>query len=370
MPILFRYLLQLFLAGFFRVLGIFVALFFLVDGIESIRRFADKPNFRWGELINYLFLRMPGFLLELVPAMALLATMMVLTRLTRQNEITVMRASGVSIYRVLIPFLLGGVLVATGQTLIQEVMVPITSRSAESIKDAFVSQAVSAPSTTEDFWVRDGNDVIHAQGGSAPLKALLGVTVFHLDQEHRLTSRVEARRGEWREGGWRLLEGVEYRFGPDHEHEVVPFTERPWRVGVETERLLERRMPEPETLPLTKLHTLARQLESEGYDATPYWLRLQRKLADPFTTLTAMLLAFPFSLRLQRLGGGSRILAIGFFTGFGLFVLVDLATALGLGNRLPPWLAAWGPVAFFAGIGGFLLLHLEEEVTTVRGRKR
>ena len=108
MPILFHYLLRLFLAGLLQVIGLFVGLFFLIDGVENMRRFSLKEHFNWGDLLLMMACRLPDFLTLLLPSMTLLAVLMVLARLSRQNEITVMRASGVSIYRILIPFLLGG----------------------------------------------------------------------------------------------------------------------------------------------------------------------------------------------------------------------------------------------------------------------
>ncbi|MBF0455215.1 MAG: LPS export ABC transporter permease LptG [Magnetococcales bacterium] len=357
MPVLFYYLLQLFLQGFAQIMGIFLGLFMLIDGVESIRRYSDKVNFNWLDLSLLMLSRLPAYITLLLPSIALLTTLVVLTRLSRQNEITVMRASGISLYRILIPFLMGGVLVAAVHVILQDQIIPRTNRTFSTLQDHLLDRPVPSVTESGNLWYRSGQQIIHAEKGSLSEQSLSRVIVFRFDEARHLVSRVEAKMAHYEEGRWYLRDGVEYVFGESVQ--AVSFVERPWRVMLDPNRL-GKKPDDPQFLSINQLRLLAERLEREGADATSHWVTLHRKLADPATTIAAILLAFPFTLRLPREGGISRSILLGLLMGFALFVVVDLSTALGLGGRLPAALSAWAPVVFFMGIGGFLFLHLAD----------
>jgi lipopolysaccharide export system permease protein len=357
MPLLFYYLLQLFLQGFAQVVGVFLGLFFLIDGVEGVRRYSDKVNFNWGDMFILLTLRLPSFVTMLFPSIALLTTLIVLTRLTRQNEITVMRASGVSLYRILIPFLMGGVLIAAVHVILQDQIIPRTNKAYYALKDYLLDRQVASVTKSGNLWYRSGKQIIHARKSSLEEKSLSDVIVFRFDDERHLVSRIEAKKAVYQEERWYLTEGIEYVFGGSVQ--AVTFKERPWRVILDPE-LLGKKPENPEFLSINRLRLLAERLQEKGADATTHWVTLYRKLADPATTVAAILLAFPFTLRLPRQGGVSRSIVFGILLGFAMFVVVDLSTALGLGGRLPPALSAWAPVVIFMGLGGFLFLHLAD----------
>ncbi len=357
MPILFHYLIQLFLRGFVQIIGVFMGLFFLIDGVEGIRRYSEKVNFNWGDMFLLLMLRLPTYVTMLFPSIALLTIMVVLTRLTRQNEITVMRASGVSIYRILIPFLIGGILVAAIHVILQDQIIPRTNRAYHQIEDYFQDRQVSSMTESGNLWYRSGQQIIHSRAGNVQDKKLLDVIVFRFDDKRRLVSRIESKEAEYSNGGWILHDGIEYVFGATVQ--AVTFKNRPWRVMLDPNKL-GKKPDDPKFLSINELRMLAERLQKEGADATNHWVMLHRKLADPMTTIAAILLAFPFTLRLPRQGGVGRSVFFGIILGFAMFVVVDLSTALGLGGRLPPALSAWAPVVMFIGFGGFLFLHLAE----------
>nr|CRH06619.1 putative Permease YjgP/YjgQ family protein [Candidatus Magnetococcus massalia] len=369
MPILFRYLLQLFVQGFLKVLGIFVALFFMLDGAEQIRRFGGQDHVQWQDLVELIALRMPLFFVQFLPAIALLTTLFVVTRLTRLNELTVIRAGGVSLMRILIPFILGGMIVSGTQVILLDQVVPRTNALAKQMERHFSSPqndsrqgelTSKAQELRNNLWIRDRGRILHARQAYSGEGLLLDVTLFQFTPGHDLTERLDARKAVRQGDQWILHDGQRHTFNPK-ETQSTPFKEHAIRMHLNDEQLI-RVTPQPSELSLQALWQHANRLVREGYDATPYWVTLYRKMADPITTLAAILLAFPFALRLHRMGGTFRSMIAGFVTGFVMFVVVDLFTALGLGERLPPLLSAAAPVLFFISIGIFLLLHLEEDV--------
>lgn len=357
MPILFQYLLKLFLRNFFQVVAIFIGLFFLIDGVENVRRFSSKINFDWGDITLLILVRLPNFLTMLLPSFALLASMMVLSTLSRQSEITVMRASGVSLYRILIPFLLGGVIIAFGHIIIQEQVVWRCNQAEQFLQNQITGRFLASKSQSGSFWLRSGRQVVHAAKAGPSGTELEEISVFRFDNSNRLVSRIDAESAHYENGHWFLGNGTLYHFGDEANAE--PFLHKEWPVTLEPVQM-DRSRPEPEFLPLLQLWELMGRLKLEGVDTTGYEMTFHRKVVDPVTTITSIVLGFPFAMRLPRQGGSTRSIFFGLILGFAMFVIVDLSTALGLGNRLPPVVAAWAPELFFLGIGGFLFLHLAE----------
>ncbi|MBF0584110.1 MAG: LPS export ABC transporter permease LptG [Magnetococcales bacterium] len=358
MPLLFLYLLRLFLLEWLQIVGLFIGLFFLIDGLESIRRFSLKANFNWGEMATMILCRLPDFITLLLPSITLLAVLLILARLTRFNEITVMRASGVSIHRILIPFMLGGLLIAAGQLILQDQMVPWTKRAAYHLEEHLLGQSPSPTQVEMDnVWLKNDRQLIHLRQVLPNEQVLLEVAIFIWDAEQHLTGHIRARSANLRQGQWVLLHGIHYQYGKQVTAEK--FAERVWPLSLSAEQL-NRTAVNPDFLSFEQLNQLIERTEREGYDGTRLRVLLHSRLSQPATTLAAILLAFPFTLRLPRRGGVSRSLLLGLLVGFFMFVVVDLSQALGMGGRLPPVLSAWAPVLFFTGIGGFLLIHLAD----------
>lgn len=357
MPLLYLYLLRLFLGGFLQIVGLFIGFYFLIDGVESIRRFSQKVSFNWGDTLLMMACRLPAFITMLLPPLTLLAVLMVLARLSRQNEITVMRASGVSLKRILIPFLLGGVIIAAVQFIFQDKIVPHTNKVAQNLEDFLLGHVAAPRMEVDNLWLKSDQQLIHVHQILPDEQVLLDVMVFQFDVEHRLRRRLKASRAQMRQGKWVLFQGMIYSYG---EHVAVEaFSQRAWDVTLKPEQL-NRTSVDPNFLSFEQIYRLAERTEREGYDATRLRVLLYGKLTQPVTTLAAILLAFPFSLRLPRRGGVTRSLLLGLLIGFLMFVVTGLSKALGMGGRLPPLLSAWAPVLFFTGIGGFLLLHFAD----------
>lgn len=357
MPILFHYLLRLFFLGWIQIVALFIGLFFLIDGIENIRRFSLKPTFNWGDMAMMMLCRLPHFIVLLLPSITLLAVLMIVARLSRYNEITVMRASGVSIHRILIPFLLGGFCIASGQLLFQEQVLPWTKRAAYHLEEYLLGHESVAQADMDNVWLKSNRQLIHLRQVLPNEQVLLNVSVFEWDAAQNLTTHIQARSAHMRQDQWILLQGMIYRYGQAVTAEQ--FTERIWPIPLRADQL-NRTAVNPDFLSFQQLDQLIERTEQEGYDGARLRVLLHNRFSQPATTLAAILLAFPFTLRLPRRGGVSRSLLFGLLVGFFMFVVIDLSQALGMGGRLPPLLAAWAPVLFFTGIGGFLLIHLAD----------
>ncbi|MBF0124653.1 MAG: LptF/LptG family permease, partial [Magnetococcales bacterium] len=105
---LFGYLLRRLSHALATIVAIFTGLFLLLDGAEQMRRFARSTEVAWSDVLLLIGLRLPDFLLRFLPPILLLATLLAVTRMAHNNEITAMRAGGLALKRIFVPFLIGG----------------------------------------------------------------------------------------------------------------------------------------------------------------------------------------------------------------------------------------------------------------------
>jgi lipopolysaccharide export system permease protein len=185
-------------------------------------------------------------------------------------------------------------------------------------------------------------------------RALYGLTVYQLTPDFRPWRTIEAESANWDGGRWQLL-GVRTReFGADGVREVPRAPEG----FVLPESLDDFRAVsvEPEELSYGTLRRQIEDLQRKGVDTSESWVDLHLKLALPAASLMMILIAAPMAAAGTRVGSIAGSMAVGFVIGFGYFVVVAFARALGQTGMLPPAIAAWAGNVVFALIGGYYLL--------------
>ena len=116
----------------------------------------------------------------------------------------------------------------------------------------------------------------------------------------------------------------------------------------------------PETLSFWALPKFISVLEKAGFSALRHRLYWHTQLAVPLLLCAMVLLAATFSLRPARRGGAGISVVCGVATGFLLYFLSDVVSALGVSARVPVVLAAWAPAIVSCLLGTAMLFHLED----------
>src|SRR5690349_4998614 len=96
-------------------------------------------------------------------------------------------------------------------------------------------------------------------------------------------------------------------------------------------------------------------LRASGFNAVPYMVQLQRKVAFPLVTVVMTLLAIPFAVTTGRRGAMYGI-GVGIVLAIVYWMAISVFAALGTGGLVAPMLAAWAPNLLFAAGAGYLLL--------------
>jgi len=346
------------------VLGSFAAIMaivFLLDFIELLRRGAGKENAGFAVLLQMALLKLPHMAKQILPFAVLFGSMLAFTRLTRTNELVVARAAGVSVWQFMMP----AVLVALGLGAIKvTVLNPISSVMIErfhSLEDTVLrNRADSFLSVgSGGLWIRERSDdrqmVLNARSAHEQEARLGDVMVLVFDAGDHFQRRVDAREARLADGQWTLRDVV-----------VTTVENRPERldeVSIPTNLTVDNiqdSFASPETMSFWELPGFIQVLENAGFSAIKHRLYWHAELASPLLMTAMVLIAATFSLRLTRRGNTMTWAASGLFFGFLLYFLSDIVFALGLSARIPEVLAAWTPATVTMLLGMTSLLHLED----------
>jgi len=181
------------------------------------------------------------------------------------------------------------------------------------------------------------------------------VMVLLFDKSDKLIGRIDANQAQLLDGRWKLSDGT--RWEPDKPQQ--PFTETTIETNM-TPSKIEDSFASPETMSFWELPSFIQLLSESGFSTQRHRLYYNALLARPFLLAAMVLIAATFSLRMQRRGGTTMMIAGGIASGFMLYLLSDVVFAFGLSATIPVTLAAWTPAGISLLLAASLLLYLED----------
>lgn len=356
-----RYIARRYVAHFLLVAVAFWSLFVLVsfmDLIDDVQQNRVK-----GKVVFHYYLFISPNILHLVIPLAVLVTVLVTFGvMSRRNEITAMKAAGISVYRATLPMLALGIAVSLGLFATGEFILPSTNRIAQQDWNVIKGRPPQSSSLLERRWIlgSDGRlyNYDYLERGPAPGRITLhGLSVYDVDPARwALRDRLYATRAAWNGFAYDLERGWRAQFSGGRAG-VREFDEVRTR-EIEPPSYFDQEQRESETLGFGELKTHIASLEAKGLDVVPLRVQLHRKLSFPMVSLVMTLLGVPFAFVVARRGAlygiaASVLLAIVYY--------VCLAVFENLGNNalLPPALASWAPNIIFGAAGLYMLLTLE-----------
>lgn len=353
-----RYISRYFLNFFFGGLAACAALFLLVDLFDHVDEFIGR-DVLWIDAAQYLLLKLPWMIYQMVPAACLLASVLTFSTLNRHHETIVLRASGISPLRLTRPlFMLGGI-ACLGLLCAQEYLLPYTNQGYNLIWRTRIQRVKTDPHLglykKGQIWYRSAQRIWSAQTGLPLEQRLLGVTVYVMDGEGAIRQRYDAAEARYDGETWLLLQATHRLFNtqgmfdgpPEIYPELrVPFPENPQEIS--------RVRKKPEEMSLSEVYTSAEELQRQGVTDPLYRVEWHGKLA--YAVLCVIMAGFgmPLALRMNRHGGTTLALSLTLLCGFGYVILHNFMLALGHNGQLPPAVAAWATTGLF-GVGIFAL---------------
>jgi len=354
MFIISRYIMKEVLRLFAILMATLVALFYVVDFFEKIDNFIDS-QLAAPRIVAYFAYKLPFVSAQMIPICLLLSVIITFGIMNRHNELIAFRSNGVGMLQLLRPILMIGAVFCVILFLLSEVVVPTTISKANRIWLEEVKKKSVNTSRERNIWIRENRKIIHIGYYNPAKKAIFGLVIYEFDDAFKLVRRLDAKKGIFNAPNWVMIEAIEQEYNPDTQmYDVLSHDETVESIDLLPEDLT-RVVKGSEEMGFTELLGYIHQVESEGYDATPYRVDLHAKTAFPFVCLLMGILGTGIAVKIRPkeslpfIVAAAIGLAFLYWTAYGLFV------SLGYGGVLPPPVAAWTTNAVFLFFGIYLL---------------
>ncbi|WP_327439774.1 LPS export ABC transporter permease LptG [Pseudomonas donghuensis] len=338
------------------VLVAILAVLGIILGLASLFAFIDEmgdvtDTYTLMDAGNFVLLTAPRRLYDMLPMAALIGCLIGLGSLASSSELTIMRAAGVSIGRIVWAVMKPMLVLMLAGILIGEYLAPVTENKAQAER-SLAQGGGEAQSSKRGMWHRQGEEFVHINSVQ-PNGLLYGVTRYRFDNERHMQTSSFARRAQYKDDHWLLSDVTTTYFRGDHT-EVVKTPEERWDVSV-TPQLLNTVVVAPESLSITGLWDYIHYLSDQGLNNARYWLAFWTKVLQPMVTAALVLMAISFIFGpLRSVTLGQRVFT-GVLVGFVFRIAQDLLGPSSQVFGFPPLLAVVLPAAICAVAGLWLL---------------
>src|SRR5262245_43634809 len=340
------------------IIGI-LGLFYISTFIDlSDKLFKGQASL--GMIMAFLWWKTPQFLYYIIAIAVLMAAIVTIGALTRNSELIVMRACGISIYRTALPLLVFAMAASAVLFGFEERLLAISNRRADFLRHVIRGGDPRTFDQVNRRWIvgRDG-EIYHYQAFDPVRREFHGLSVFRFEPAtHTLTQRVYAADASYTPTAadnrvWTARTGWIRDFaGPNVTgYRLLAGS----ALTLEPSDYFVTEAPEPDRMNFEQLRNYIAELRASGYTVLEHEVALYRKFAFPMVTLIMTLIAVPFAVTVGK-GGAMYGVGIGIALALVYWTAISGFVAFGAGGLLPPMLAAWAPNLLFGASAAYLLL--------------
>lgn len=355
MKLIDRYLLRTLWVPLVYCLAAFILIYVVFDLFNNLSDFLESQT-PLREILLFYALLLPSVLIYIVPVSLLMAVLYSLAQLTRHNELTAMRASGISLYRLMRPFVMTGVGASLLVAVVHETIAPQSSYWCHQ----FLAELGRTEGRTPTYIV-ENMAYKNVRTGRIWMIRRFNTRTFEMQHIEVIqqrpdgsdASRINALRGLWLDGRWWFTDLRVQEFGAEGHPLGPPRSERRREMTEITEepRDFLNMIKDPQFLSSRDILGFLRTHEHLSADTLARTrVDMHHRLAMPWASLVVTLLGIPFGHQTARRGAIlGVILSLSLF--FALYITINIGLAMGKEQHLAAWLGGWFPLLLFFAIG-------------------
>lgn len=349
LPRLHAYFLKQFVTYFLIVtagLSTFFVLINLIDKLDSLMPYGPSP----GDLALFSILILPEHILYLLPMSVLLCIILTFTIASRRREIIAYKASGGDIMKLIVPFIIAGIILSVIDLALSEYIVPMTNKSSNDLIFK-IREDKKRPSLQQgNIWVRgkDGN-ILHAETYIPEQNVLRNVILFS-SEGARPTRMITADEAVWTGSAWSMKKAKSY----DLISGQISILDHLDATGFTDPDVFSEGVLQPEEMGLVAVLRFRQKLEEAGYRNRKLDVEIMARIIYPLTCLFMLMLGMAISLR-KDLGRGIIGVAVGIIISLVYWFVHTFMLSLGFAGVLPPVVAAGFTPLTFGTVSALLL---------------
>jgi len=355
MDTLDRFLVREFFIFFVVILLALGVLYLAIDFLTHFTTFTI-PMSRVFTLYGY---KLPAAFQQFVPVACLMATLLVVAHMSRQNEILALYTSGIGNFRIISTFVAAVATISTLSFLSFDNLVPTFAK-----KQYFAEKGID-PSQENNFitgqtgvWYRSGQ-LLYNVGRFIPQKNQLEeINIYFLSPSFRLTETIHAQQANFINNDWWLKDGFVVTYPREDPFPIAEAFKVKHGIIPEKPTVFKTLKVNVDMMRLKDLRQYISRNKAYGLDTTDEQVRYQERVALVFTPLVFVLLGIPFALKpLSRNQSMPKSIAFCFLVVFIYLLMFRLSLSIGKGGHIPPIVAGWAPNVLFLGIASMLIVR-------------
>ncbi|MBV8068770.1 MAG: LptF/LptG family permease [Acidobacteriaceae bacterium] len=322
-----------------------------------------KNDIAMSTMVDYLWHLAPSLVYQLTPIGTLVASLICFGILTKYNEVTAFKASGISVHRLAAPVLVVSFVLSGLLFTFDHYYIPEANRRQERLRAIIKNKAVASYLNPNRKWVYgQGSRIYNYQAFDGRRSIMSNVNVYELDPAtFRVARQVSAQWARWNDAkhAWVFENGItqidtqngnSYRSFYGKTAIFSELTEPPsWFVREEKEY---------KEMNFQELGQYIRELKASGLDTIPLQVQYYKKFAVPLFALIMAILSIPFAFIAGNRGAMTGV-GISFGVAIAYWTIGTLFEQVGDLNQLPAVMAAWSPDIIFSLAGLYLMARMK-----------
>jgi LPS export ABC transporter permease LptG len=313
------------------------------------------------DVLNYFRYLASYLFYQLAPLAALVAALVTLGVMAKNNELVAFKAAGISVYRISLPLLLAGAALAAGLVLMDDTYLPYANQRQDALRNQIKGRPAQTYYQPSRQWIFGQNSKVYNYEFFDPDQELFGgLNAIEIDPAtFEVRRRVYAARAHWdkQQQVWILQSGWVRDFDHGQVSKYVPFLGTALTELNEPPSYFYREVRQSYQMSWWELRHYITELSQAGFDVARLSVQLQRKLSFPLMAPVIIFLAIPFSILVGTRGAVGGV-ALGVGIAIVYWAASALTEAMGAVGQLPPLLAGWAPDTIFGFLGLYFFLRM------------
>ena len=356
------YVLTSFLFYFAVLLVSFVAMTHVFTFFELLGDIV-KNEIPMSRVFTYHLFLTPKLMYDSAPVSVLVAVLVTFGVLSKHNEVTAMKACGVSLYRLSAPVLMVSLVLSASLFAFDHYYVPEANRIQDAIRNEIKGRPVQTYLRPDFKWIFGlGSRIYYYRHFDSDQQLMVGVNVYELDEEtFQLRRHINAEQARWEptletwifQNGWsRAMNGVQVTNYDDFAGQARVFEELE-----ESPSYFLKEVKQDEQMNFFELESYIAELRQSGFDTARLQVRLHKKFSVPLFALIMALISVPFAFLTGHRGAMAGV-GVSFGIAIAYWALGQLFEQVGNLNQLPALMAAWSPNVIFCLAGMYLFTRM------------
>lgn len=351
MDTLDRYLIKELFIYFILILVGLSVLFLAVDFLTKAWSMSMPLN---KIMILYLF-KVPEALRQFIPVACLMSTLLVVSTMSKQNEVIALYAGGISTFRIAFTFLAAVAAISAVGFMLFDPLIPMFEKRRHFLEKGIKEEESAFLEFNRDrFWYRSGKVIYNVGHVAKDQNNLKDINLFVLESDGRVKEKIQAEKAVFKDNDWWLSNGFVITYPESGFPQIQKFQEKN---GLIPEKPSDYKNLEiqPEAMRLKELRRFISRNRSYGLDTTRQQVSYHERLAMIFTPLIFVLFGIAFALKPLKTQSTAKGVGFCFLVVFIYLIIFRLTVSVGKEGHIPAFLAGWTPNLLFLAIASIMI---------------